>query len=40
MIVAKDKAVTLDYTLSDERGETSRHPRERNPLPISMEAAV
>ena len=32
MIVAKDKAVTLDYTLSDERGETLETSKGKEPL--------
>ena len=32
MIIAKDKAVTLEYTLSDERGETIESSKGRAPL--------
>lgn len=32
MIVAKNKAVTLDYTLSDERGETLETSKGKEPL--------
>ena len=32
MIIAKDKAVTLNYTLSDERGETLETSRGKEPL--------
>ena len=32
MIIAKDKAVTLEYTLSDESGETLESSKGREPL--------
>jgi len=32
MIITKDKAVTLEYTLSDENGETLETSKGREPL--------